>query len=91
MPAEEREERAEMAELAKPGRPRGFHPHQVLFQNAQGQFLSAYRCILGPRKVSAAPAVGSHPALCPPSLNILLAPGALLTSPLHFCWLQHLP
>ncbi|XP_049624022.1 ankyrin repeat and zinc finger domain-containing protein 1 [Suncus etruscus] len=50
MPAEEREERAEWAELVKPGRPRGFHPHQVLFQNAQGQFLSAYRCILGPQK-----------------------------------------
>ncbi|XP_042636205.1 LOW QUALITY PROTEIN: ankyrin repeat and zinc finger domain-containing protein 1 [Orycteropus afer afer] len=41
----------ERAEFEKPNRPRGFHPHRVLFQNAQGQFLSAYRCILGPRQV----------------------------------------
>ncbi|XP_074154793.1 tRNA endonuclease ANKZF1 isoform X2 [Sminthopsis crassicaudata] len=30
--------------------PRAFHPHRVLFCNAQGQFLSAYRCLLGPRQ-----------------------------------------
>ncbi|XP_070242485.1 tRNA endonuclease ANKZF1 isoform X2 [Bos mutus] len=41
----------ERADLEKPTRPRGFHPHRVLFQNAQGQFLYAYRCILGPRQV----------------------------------------
>ncbi|XP_012790122.1 ankyrin repeat and zinc finger domain-containing protein 1 [Sorex araneus] len=40
----------EKAEHEKPGRPQGFQPHQLLFQNAQGQFLSAYRCVLGPRK-----------------------------------------
>ncbi|XP_010947113.3 tRNA endonuclease ANKZF1 isoform X2 [Camelus bactrianus] len=41
----------ERAEFEKPNRPRGFHPHRVLFQNAQGQFVYAYRCILGPRQV----------------------------------------
>ncbi|XP_003406101.1 tRNA endonuclease ANKZF1 [Loxodonta africana] len=41
----------ERAKFEKPNQPRGFHPHQVLFRNAQGQFLSAYRCILGPRQV----------------------------------------
>uniref|UniRef100_A0A8D2C9W9 tRNA endonuclease ANKZF1 n=1 Tax=Sus scrofa TaxID=9823 RepID=A0A8D2C9W9_PIG len=41
----------ERAEAEKPNRPRGFHPHRVLFQNAQGQFLDAYRCVLGPRQV----------------------------------------
>ncbi|KAM9664545.1 tRNA endonuclease ANKZF1 isoform 4-T4 [Trichechus inunguis] len=41
----------EKAEFEKPNQQRGFHSHQVLFQNAQGQFLSAYRCILGPRQV----------------------------------------
>nr|XP_019597321.1 PREDICTED: ankyrin repeat and zinc finger domain-containing protein 1 isoform X2 [Rhinolophus sinicus] len=42
----------EKAGFEKPNRPRGFHSHRVLFQNAQGQFLYAYRCVLGPRKVS---------------------------------------
>nr|XP_058156069.1 tRNA endonuclease ANKZF1 isoform X2 [Dasypus novemcinctus] len=41
----------ERAEFEKPNRPRGFHPHRVLFQNAQGQFFSAYRCVLGPHQV----------------------------------------
>ncbi|CAD7686174.1 unnamed protein product [Nyctereutes procyonoides] len=41
----------ERAEFEKPSRPQGFHPHRVLFQNAQGQFLYAYRCVLGPRQV----------------------------------------
>ncbi|XP_037705658.1 ankyrin repeat and zinc finger domain-containing protein 1 isoform X2 [Choloepus didactylus] len=41
----------ERAEFEKPARPPGFHPHRVLFQNAQGQFLSAYRCVLGPHQV----------------------------------------
>ncbi|KAB1279402.1 Ankyrin repeat and zinc finger domain-containing protein 1 [Camelus dromedarius] len=41
----------ERAEFEKPNRPRGFHRHRVLFQNAQGQFVYAYRCILGPRQV----------------------------------------
>ncbi|KAI4574707.1 hypothetical protein MJT46_003986 [Ovis ammon polii x Ovis aries] len=41
----------ERADFDKPTRPRGFHPHRVLFQNAQGQFLYAYRCVLGPRQV----------------------------------------
>ncbi|XP_058389030.1 tRNA endonuclease ANKZF1 isoform X1 [Diceros bicornis minor] len=41
----------ERPDLEKPNRPRGFHPHRVLFQNAQGQFLYAYRCVLGPRQV----------------------------------------
>ncbi|KAJ8779000.1 hypothetical protein J1605_013234 [Eschrichtius robustus] len=41
----------ERAEFEKPNRPRGFHPHRVLFQNAQGQFLYAYCCVLGPRQV----------------------------------------
>ncbi|XP_027369692.1 ankyrin repeat and zinc finger domain-containing protein 1 isoform X3 [Bos indicus x Bos taurus] len=43
----------ERADLEKPMRPQGFHPHRVLFQNAQGQFLYAYRCVLGPRHASA--------------------------------------
>ncbi|XP_058389031.1 tRNA endonuclease ANKZF1 isoform X2 [Diceros bicornis minor] len=42
----------ERPDLEKPNRPRGFHPHRVLFQNAQGQFLYAYRCVLGPRQAS---------------------------------------
>ncbi|XP_055253925.1 ankyrin repeat and zinc finger domain-containing protein 1 isoform X1 [Moschus berezovskii] len=41
----------ERADFEKPARPRGFHPHRVLFKNAQGQFLYAYRCVLGPRQV----------------------------------------
>uniref|UniRef100_F6T6P3 tRNA endonuclease ANKZF1 n=1 Tax=Monodelphis domestica TaxID=13616 RepID=F6T6P3_MONDO len=40
----------EGAELGRPDPLQGFHPHRVLFQNAQGQFLSAYRCLLGPRQ-----------------------------------------
>ncbi|XP_052605881.1 ankyrin repeat and zinc finger domain-containing protein 1 isoform X6 [Peromyscus californicus insignis] len=38
------------AEFEKPNRPRGFYPHRVLFKNAQGQFLYAYRCVLGPHQ-----------------------------------------
>ncbi|XP_017512061.3 tRNA endonuclease ANKZF1 [Manis javanica] len=41
----------ERAELEKLIRPQVFHPHRVLFQNAQGQFLHAYRCVLGPHQV----------------------------------------
>ncbi|XP_034862970.1 ankyrin repeat and zinc finger domain-containing protein 1 [Mirounga leonina] len=41
----------ERAEFEKPSRPQGFHPHRVLFQNALGQFLYAYRCVLGPHQV----------------------------------------
>ncbi|XP_054361985.2 tRNA endonuclease ANKZF1 isoform X2 [Mirounga angustirostris] len=41
----------ERAEFEKPSRPQGFHPHRVLFQNARGQFLYAYRCVLGPHQV----------------------------------------
>uniref|UniRef100_A0A8C5KPW4 Ankyrin repeat and zinc finger domain containing 1 n=1 Tax=Jaculus jaculus TaxID=51337 RepID=A0A8C5KPW4_JACJA len=40
------------AEHEKPSRHRGFHPHRILFQNAQGQFLYAYRCVLGPHQAS---------------------------------------
>lgn len=39
------------AEFEKPNRPRGFYPHRVLFKNAQGQFLYAYRCVLGPHQI----------------------------------------
>lgn len=39
------------AEAEKPTRPPGFYPHRVLFTNAQGQFLYAYRCVLGPRQI----------------------------------------
>ncbi|XP_039700762.1 tRNA endonuclease ANKZF1 isoform X1 [Pteropus medius] len=41
----------ERVELEKPNRPKGFYSHRVLFQNAQGQFLYAYRCVLGPRQL----------------------------------------
>ncbi|XP_008057063.2 ankyrin repeat and zinc finger domain-containing protein 1 isoform X2 [Carlito syrichta] len=41
----------ERAEFEKPNRPQGFYPHRILFQNAQGQFLYAYRCVLGPHQV----------------------------------------
>uniref|UniRef100_A0A0N8ETG3 tRNA endonuclease ANKZF1 n=1 Tax=Heterocephalus glaber TaxID=10181 RepID=A0A0N8ETG3_HETGA len=41
----------ERAECEGPNRPRSFCPHRVLFQNAQGQFLHAYRCVLGPHQV----------------------------------------
>ncbi|KAI2527078.1 ANKZF1 isoform 22, partial [Pan troglodytes] len=34
----------ERATFEKLSRPPGFYPHRVLFQNAQGQFLYAYRC-----------------------------------------------
>nr|XP_003925555.1 ankyrin repeat and zinc finger domain-containing protein 1 isoform X1 [Saimiri boliviensis boliviensis]XP_003925556.1 ankyrin repeat and zinc finger domain-containing protein 1 isoform X1 [Saimiri boliviensis boliviensis] len=40
----------ERAIFEKPNRPQGFYPHRVLFQNAQGQFLYAYRCVLGPHQ-----------------------------------------
>lgn len=39
------------AESEKPNRPSGFYPHQFLFRNAQGQFLYAYRCVLGPHQI----------------------------------------
>ncbi|XP_013375305.1 PREDICTED: ankyrin repeat and zinc finger domain-containing protein 1 isoform X2 [Chinchilla lanigera] len=39
------------AECERPNRPRGFYPHRVIFQNAQGQFLQAYRCVLGPHQL----------------------------------------
>ncbi|XP_052048315.1 ankyrin repeat and zinc finger domain-containing protein 1 isoform X2 [Apodemus sylvaticus] len=39
------------AETEKAARPPGFYPHRVLFKNAQGQFLYAYRCVLGPRQI----------------------------------------
>lgn len=42
----------ERAESEKPNRPPGFYPHRVLFRNAQGQFLYAYRCVLGPHQAS---------------------------------------
>ncbi|XP_023578765.1 ankyrin repeat and zinc finger domain-containing protein 1 isoform X2 [Octodon degus] len=41
----------ERAECERPNRPQGFYPHRVLFQNAQGQFLHAYRCVLGPHQL----------------------------------------
>ncbi|XP_027797871.2 tRNA endonuclease ANKZF1 isoform X2 [Marmota flaviventris] len=41
----------ERAEFEKPNQSPGFHAHRVLFQNAHGQFLYAYRCVLGPHKV----------------------------------------
>lgn len=47
------------AEFEKPSRPRGFYPHRVLFRNAQGQFLYAYRCVLGP-----------HQAILPDSITL---------------------
>ncbi|XP_017390711.1 ankyrin repeat and zinc finger domain-containing protein 1 isoform X3 [Cebus imitator] len=40
----------EKARFEKPNRAQGFYPHRVLFQNAQGQFLYAYRCVLGPHQ-----------------------------------------
>uniref|UniRef100_A0A2I2YQS1 tRNA endonuclease ANKZF1 n=2 Tax=Hominidae TaxID=9604 RepID=A0A2I2YQS1_GORGO len=40
----------ERATFEKFSRPPGFYPHRVLFQNAQGQFLYAYRCVLGPHQ-----------------------------------------
>ncbi|XP_063646322.1 tRNA endonuclease ANKZF1 isoform X4 [Pan troglodytes] len=40
----------ERATFEKLSRPPGFYPHRVLFQNAQGQFLYAYRCVLGPHQ-----------------------------------------
>ncbi|XP_019301428.2 ankyrin repeat and zinc finger domain-containing protein 1 [Panthera pardus] len=42
----------ERAEYEKPSRAQGLRPHRVLFQNARGQFLDAYRCVLGPHQVS---------------------------------------
>ncbi|XP_051704087.2 tRNA endonuclease ANKZF1 isoform X3 [Oryctolagus cuniculus] len=42
----------EGADSETPTRPPGFCSHRVLFQNAQGQFLYAYRCVLGPRQAA---------------------------------------
>lgn len=42
----------ERADSETPTRPPGFCSHRVLFQNAQGQFLYAYRCVLGPRQAA---------------------------------------
>lgn len=42
----------EKPEFEKSNRSRGFRSHRVLFQNAQGQFLYAYRCVLGPHQAS---------------------------------------
>lgn len=41
----------ERVEFEKSNRSQGFCSHRVLFQNAQGQFLYAYRCVLGPHQV----------------------------------------
>ncbi|XP_016052325.1 PREDICTED: ankyrin repeat and zinc finger domain-containing protein 1 [Miniopterus natalensis] len=41
----------ERAEFEKSNIPRSSCSHRVLFQNAQGQFLYAYRCVLGPHQV----------------------------------------
>lgn len=41
----------ERLEIQKPNRPQGIYPHQALFQNGQGQFLYAFRCVLGPHQV----------------------------------------
>lgn len=40
-----------LVEERGPNQPPGFYPHRVLFQNAQGQFLHAYRCVLGPHQL----------------------------------------
>ncbi|XP_003908030.2 ankyrin repeat and zinc finger domain-containing protein 1 isoform X1 [Papio anubis] len=40
----------ERATFEKFSQPQGYYPHRVLFQNAQGQFLYAYRCVLGPHQ-----------------------------------------
>ncbi|EPQ18454.1 Ankyrin repeat and zinc finger domain-containing protein 1 [Myotis brandtii] len=42
----------ERVEFEKSNRSQGFCSHRVLFQNAQGQFLYAYRCVLGPHQAS---------------------------------------
>lgn len=42
----------ERAEFEKSNIPRSSCSHRVLFQNAQGQFLYAYRCVLGPHQAS---------------------------------------
>lgn len=52
------------AEAEKPTRPPGFYPHRVLFTNAQGQFLYAYRCVLGPRQASNSTDCVINPSLC---------------------------
>ncbi|XP_045708415.1 ankyrin repeat and zinc finger domain-containing protein 1 isoform X1 [Phyllostomus hastatus] len=41
----------EKPDFEKSNQSRGSRSHRVLFQNAQGQFLYAYRCVLGPRQV----------------------------------------
>lgn len=52
------------AESEKPNRPPGFYPHRVLFKNAQGQFLYAYRCVLGPHQASNSPDCLLTPNFC---------------------------
>lgn len=52
------------AESEKPNRPPGFYPHRVLFKNAQGQFLYAYRCVLGPHQASNSPDCVLTPNFC---------------------------
>lgn len=60
----------ERAEFEKPNRPQGFHPHRILFQNARGQFLYAYRCVLGPRQASGGPDCVANCSLCTLSLGL---------------------
>lgn len=67
----------ERVEFEKSNRSRGFCSHRVLFQNAQGQFLYAYRCVLGPHQVSD----GTH---CVVNSNLLYIQPRFTLSPVHF-------
>lgn len=71
------------AEFEKPNRPRGFYPHRVLFKNAQGQFLYAYRCVLGPHQAS-----NSTGCVINPSSYIYTQTGFSLA---HACLISSLP
>lgn len=74
----------ERADFEKPNRPGGFHPHRILFQNAQGQFLYAYRCVLGPRQASDSTG-------CVGNSSLLYTRSRFPCSLVHFSLLPFLP
>lgn len=73
----------EKAEFDKPNQPRVFHS-RVLFQNAQGQFLYAYRCVLGPHQAS-------DLTICMVMSSLLYIQPRFPLSPVYFSHLPFLP
>lgn len=74
----------ERVEFEKSNRSQGFCSHRVLFQNAQGQFLYAYRCVLGPHQAS--DGIG-----CMVNPNLLYIQHRFPLCSVHFSLLPFLP